>query len=249
MTRITLCMLLLLSAVTRLFGQNESLLELTAGNVFRSSAGQWTPYSSPNVGFNLTPVDTGIGHGYFISAGWASYVHDGSDHVFAFLGVRVRFEQTKYNKMDKWEMNSPSSFVHAYYTYTATRTLQSVGLSAPIMVAFRPTPWGELRLGMVISGIFPIHFLDEGTLVTTTDHYTGPWYTYSHTTTSSVDMHDTKYTPDKAQFMITGTIGYRQRIGRVQFGPDLMYRLIDEAMVISSVNPWMLALGAGWSLR
>lgn len=117
------------------------------------------------------------------------------------------------------------------------------------MVAFRPAPWGELRLGAEIRGIFPIHYQDEGTLVTTTDHYTGPWYTYSYTTTSSVDLHDTKKAPAKVQFMITGTVGYRQRVGRLQFGPDLMYRLIDEAMAIPSEDPWMLAFWTVWSLR
>lgn len=242
-------MFFILSAAMSLTGQSESLLELGGGNVFRTSAGQWPAHSSGYLGSKPAPVDTGIGHGYFVSAGWASYVHDESDHVFAYLGVRVRYEQAKYNMTDNWDQNSPSSFVHAYYTYTATRTLRSLGLSAPVMVAIRPAPWGELRLGVEISGILPIQFQDEATLVTTTDHYTGPWYTYSYTNTSRVELHDTENTPGKAQFMIAGIVGYRQRIGRIQFGPDLMYRLIDEAMGIPSEDHWMLAFWTGWSLR
>lgn len=114
MSRITLCMFLLLSVVRTLFAQSESLLELGGGNVLRTSAGQWPSHSSGYLGSKPTPVDTDIGHGYFISAGWASYVHDESDHVFAYLGVRVRYEQAKYNMTDNWDQNSPSSFVHAY---------------------------------------------------------------------------------------------------------------------------------------
>jgi len=113
------------------------------------------------------------------------------------------------------------------------------------MVAIRPAPWSEVRLGFEISVAGTVSDQESGELVTTVVYYTLPW-SVSHTSTDTTEFQGSPEIPSKFQFMLTGTLGYRQRIGRFQFGPDVIYPLSELSTGLRT--SWMFALWLGFDL-
>gem|GEM_PF-6347930 len=113
----------------------------------------------------------------------------------------------------------------------------------PLMVTIRPEPWCEVHLGFELSVAGTLTDQEYGELITTAVNY-APWAL--ETSTYTTEFQGSPEIPSKFQFMVTGTIGYRQRIGRFQFGPDVMYPLSEISTGLR--NPWMFALWVGCGL-
>jgi hypothetical protein len=245
MMKRAISLVLLVSTYWTLRAQSDlgHILELGSGSVVRSFNGKWPPHYFD--GISLMPVDSAQGDGYFVSAGWGGYSPEGGDLFRAFIGFRVRYEQVKYTRRETGEKFSPSSFFRESFSYTAKRTIQSIGISVPLMVAIRPAPCSEVRLGFEISVAGTVGDQESSELITTVVYYTPPW-SVSHTSTDTTEFQHSPDIPSKFQFMLTGTLGYRQRIGRFQFGPDVIYPLSDLSTGLHT--PWGFALWVGYCL-
>ena len=224
---------------------SDPFFELGAGTVSRSSMENYEPLLANGIQMN---VKTGTGSGYFVAIGYGAYSGRPSRRWSALFSIRARYENCRFDGSAEGSKSSPSSFMAERFEYSSVITMRSIAMNLPLAIAMRPAAWAEIRLGIEMGVAIPFGLSEYGTLVTNTDHFTGPSYTYDYTSTSSSEISRSAEDMPSVHAMFMASSGYRHRIGRMCFGPDVMYRISDLPRGNVNGSPWMFGVWTGWDL-